>query len=255
MQGPHHCRQRLHFVGAHLDEILQPYNPKRPWIGQTLDRQLPGSLNTGEQVVCRGPLRKAVNPRVGLVRQQAVLQFAVLQVGMQVNAVLRSQSLPGADFRQPAEVLAGLNGAFQMEKQNNLFFTIWYGVYRLSTRQLAYASAGHPPALLVYPAGLDAAGVTRLAASHPPIGMFPDATYSSGQSTVPAGGRLFVYSDGACEIDRENRGLWPFDEFVDRLLFHRANGPRSSTKCFPLFQRASCRRGFPETLLRPHPPG
>jgi len=43
--------------------------------------------------------------------------------------VLRSGSLKEVDFLDPAQVLAGLNDTFQMERHNNMYFTIWYGVY------------------------------------------------------------------------------------------------------------------------------
>jgi len=39
--------------------------------------------------------------------------------------VLRSQALPNVDFRNPGAVLGGLNETFQMERQNNMYFTIW----------------------------------------------------------------------------------------------------------------------------------
>src|SRR5581483_519942 len=50
--------------------------------------------------------------------------------------VLNSQSLPNTDFCDPSQVLRALNLAFQMEKHDNKFFTIWYGVYKKSTRSL-----------------------------------------------------------------------------------------------------------------------
>ena len=62
---------------------------------------------------------------------------------------LRNQTLPGTHFSKPAEVLAALNRNFPMASQNNLFFTMWYGVYRPSNRELAFATGGHPPALLL----------------------------------------------------------------------------------------------------------
>ena len=61
---------------------------------------------------------------------------------------LRSQALPQTDFRVPGQVLGALNNAFQMEQQNGLFFTIWYGVYHKPSRQIHYSGGGHPPALL-----------------------------------------------------------------------------------------------------------
>jgi hypothetical protein len=35
-----------------------------------------------------------------------------------------------------------------LNKVHDLFFTIWYGVYAINTQKLAYASGGHPPAML-----------------------------------------------------------------------------------------------------------
>ena len=62
--------------------------------------------------------------------------------------VLRSAALPNTDFRDPGAVLSALNDAFPMERQNNMYFTIWYGVLKRSTGELRYASGGHPPSVL-----------------------------------------------------------------------------------------------------------
>jgi sigma-B regulation protein RsbU (phosphoserine phosphatase) len=43
--------------------------------------------------------------------------------------LLSNRSLPDTDFRDPCRVLSRLNDVFQMEKQNEKYFTIWYGVY------------------------------------------------------------------------------------------------------------------------------
>ncbi len=67
--------------------------------------------------------------------------------------VLRSQGLPHTDFSDPAAVLGALNQNFQMENQNNMYFTIWYGVWTPGTGELRFACAGAPPALLFPPTG------------------------------------------------------------------------------------------------------
>ena len=46
-------------------------------------------------------------------------------------------------------MLAALNRAFQMDQQNGLYFTIWYGIYHKSQRRIDYSGGGHPPALLL----------------------------------------------------------------------------------------------------------
>jgi FtsZ-binding cell division protein ZapB len=75
--------------------------------------------------------------------------------------VLRSRNLPQTDFSEPDQVLSALNNAFPMEEQNGRYFTMWYGVYNKKDRRLAYASGGHPPALLIGN-GRGNSGVERL---------------------------------------------------------------------------------------------
>ena len=53
---------------------------------------------------------------------------------------LRSRTLSGVDFGEPDQVLCALNSAFDMDSQNGMFFTLWYGVYDKSSRELSYAS-------------------------------------------------------------------------------------------------------------------
>ena len=79
---------------------------------------------------------------------------------------LRSQALPQTDFRLPGQVLSALNNAFQMDQQNGLFFTIWYGVYHKPTRRIDYSGGGHPPALLF---NGPSAGQTELSKSSRPV--------------------------------------------------------------------------------------
>jgi phosphoserine phosphatase RsbU/P len=126
---------------------------------------------------------------------------------------LRSRTLPDTDFTDPSRVLLGLNRAFQMERQNFMFFTMWYGVYSRSRRQLRYAGAGHPPALLYTQAAGDRP--EALVSESPMIGVDLDAEFPSGESAIAAGDQLFVYSDGVFEIPKTDGTMWEIDEFFE----------------------------------------
>ncbi|MFY8150125.1 MAG: PP2C family protein-serine/threonine phosphatase [Prochlorococcaceae cyanobacterium] len=76
-----------------------------------------------------------------------------------IHNLLRSSALPAATLLDPAALLGTLNGMFQMERQNAQYFTMWCGVYHAPSRQLIYASGGHPPALLLTPGTEEAAQV------------------------------------------------------------------------------------------------
>jgi sigma-B regulation protein RsbU (phosphoserine phosphatase) len=128
--------------------------------------------------------------------------------------VLAAQSLPNTDFRDPGAVLKGLNEAFKMEKQDNKYFTIWYGVYRRAQRELAYGNAGHPAALLFTGPSREGAKVYHLESQGPIIGMLPE--YGGETTTIPLDGyaRLLVYSDGVFEIEKPDGAMWQFEDFV-----------------------------------------
>ena len=130
-----------------------------------------------------------------------------------LNAI-RSEALPQTDFHDPGSVLAALNKAFPMERQNDMFFTIWYGVYDTANRSLRWAGGGHPPAVLLPPGG---GATTLLESDGPLIGAVDGLEFGSSSVSVPPGAQLFVYSDGAFEISRPDGSMWAFDDFLKTL--------------------------------------
>ncbi|CAN5627369.1 SpoIIE family protein phosphatase [soil metagenome] len=133
--------------------------------------------------------------------------------------VIRSGSLPKTNFLDPGEVLTGLNDAFQMERHNNMYFTIWYGVYNTADRTLRHASGGHPPAILLHPG--EGKQMDQLRCPGMLIGAMPEMTFDSETTLVPPGARLFVYCDGAYEIKRPDGTMIDFDhDFLGFLSAH-----------------------------------
>jgi sigma-B regulation protein RsbU (phosphoserine phosphatase) len=134
--------------------------------------------------------------------------------------VLRSGSLPGVDFRNPGEVLAALNNAFPMEKQNNLYFTLWYGVYHAPSRTLSFASGGHPPALLLEPTTSGAFQSRRLSSNGMIIGVMEDTSYSTQRCMIPLGSRLYVLCDGCYEIRSSSGEMADYAAFEAFMTVH-----------------------------------
>ncbi|MBD2210032.1 SpoIIE family protein phosphatase [Calothrix sp. FACHB-156] len=141
---------------------------------------------------------------------------ALLSVSV-VN-VLRSQSLPNTNFSQPKEVLYALNQAFPMSHHNDKYFTIWYGVYDRSKRQLVYASAGHPPAVLLSGTDTTDISVKQLSSLDLPIGFVPDVEFEDATVEISAHNSLYIFSDGAYEIHQPNGQLWGINAFIELLI-------------------------------------
>lgn len=135
--------------------------------------------------------------------------------------MLRSQSMDGVNFYQPSRVLQALNEAFQMDYQNDKYFTIWYGVYNQNRRQLVYSSAGHPPAVLLTSTDSETNEVKMLKTSSMPVGMLPDSRYVDQRCTVTEGSTLYVFSDGIYEILQDNGSIWGLEAFVNFLQTER----------------------------------
>jgi sigma-B regulation protein RsbU (phosphoserine phosphatase) len=128
---------------------------------------------------------------------------------------LRSQALPQTDFLEPGQVLAALNRAFQMDQQNGLYFTMWYGIYHKPTRTIHFGGGGHPPVILLTGPSAAEAKAQLLESQGPMVGAIPDLEYGSNKVTVDAFGRLYLFSDGAFEIELADGKMWPWSEFLE----------------------------------------
>ena len=137
---------------------------------------------------------------------------------------LRGQALPDIDFRRPSQVLTAMSTAFDMSKQNDVFFTLWYGVYHRGTRQLTFASGGHHPSILVKSGTEPATEIMNFRRPQPIIGMMPDYVYLDQTVVLPAGSRLFVFSDGVYELQKETGGLFTLEELGTYLGRYGAQG-------------------------------
>jgi phosphoserine phosphatase RsbU/P len=137
----------------------------------------------------------------------------------------------GTDVRitPPAEVASELNRRFPMESQNDLYFTMTYGVLDVETRELRYVVAGHPPIVHLPPGGEP----RFLPGDGFPVGMIDGIEYEDHDVQLEPDDRLYLYSDGVPEAMNEDleqftnarllatlaaSSTGPFDASVDGLF-------------------------------------
>jgi PAS domain S-box-containing protein len=140
--------------------------------------------------------------------------WAAALLSVSVINVLRSQSLPDTDFNKPNQVLFSLNNAFPTERNNDLFFTIWYGVYNINSHKLMYASGGHPPALLLSGTTAEDCQIDQLRTPNSIMGAEPDINYQSKIWEIYSSSRLYVFSDGVYDIKKADGSIWGFNQFL-----------------------------------------
>lgn len=132
-----------------------------------------------------------------------------------VMNLLRQRALPNTDMLQPVKVLSTLNAMFPMDSHAGMYFTMWYGVYDLTTRRLEFASAGHHPAVLVPP---DKSAAIPMRTAGGLIGADPDTKYQFGTVEIPENALVYLFSDGVFEIVTVGGLEWRLKDFMPHLL-------------------------------------
>jgi hypothetical protein len=127
-------------------------------------------------------------------------------IASMVKIALAAQADHASD---PERVIAGMNHAL-CGKFEFAYVTATYAFLDPTRRALAYASAGHPPILLLRANGeiesLEEGGLV--------LAFTPDATYSTASVPLNPGDRLLLYTDGLLEA-ADLRGAF----FGDARLF------------------------------------
>jgi len=142
---------------------------------------------------------------------------------MSVSAmnVIGTQSLPNVDFRDPAQVLDGLCLAFDMDKHDGKYFTIWYGVYRPASRTLVHAGAAHPPAAIFL--GESSTIPVQLDSTGPAVGFGMSMGFDNVTTQLDGPATLLIFSDGAFEIQCLDGSTWTLDQMLEFTASRRAS--------------------------------
>ncbi len=100
--------------------------------------------------------------------------------------------LQSIDSESPGHALGSINNSLVERNDNFMFVTLLIGVIDLHTLTLTFASAGHPPPLLLHQ------GEARILAqqSGPATGLAADQNFPDNQVELRPGDRLITYTDG-----------------------------------------------------------
>jgi serine phosphatase RsbU (regulator of sigma subunit) len=107
---------------------------------------------------------------------------------------------------QGADLASRLNAQIVKHAPGSRFITLFIGVLDPATGDLCYVNAGQNPPLLRRVAG----NYEQLRDGGMALGMFAEATYKEGRTTLHAGDVIVMYSDGVTEAE-DGHGQ-PFDE-------------------------------------------
>ena len=143
---------------------------------------------------------------------------AMLMAAARTNFMTERLVAPSA-----ARILAGLNRLmFEDLNRANHFMSGCCATFYAATRELRYASAGHPPALLLRAGG---ARCRVLAADGVLLGMEKSARFAETTITLDRGDIVVFYTDGLTECESESGQLFGLERLQEVVLAHHEDDP------------------------------
>ena len=117
-----------------------------------------------------------------------------LPAALQARDVVTGMRMGQAENEKITTTVSRLNRVIHKSGLASRFISMFYGELE-EAGNMAYVNGGHPPPLLLTPAG----EAFELQTSGPVLGPLPDAVYRRGYLTMRPGDILVVFSDGATE--------------------------------------------------------
>jgi serine phosphatase RsbU (regulator of sigma subunit) len=155
-------------------------------------------------------------------------------------SLLRGEASRGAP---PARVLRNVNRLLLDMSDSGMFVTMLYGILDGPSRQFAYARAGHPLPLLLNARGEPIRPAVTVGQM---LGLFDDVKLDAQEVTLPPGGRLLLFTDGATEASDAAGRQFGEDRLYESL--RQSQGVSASGFCQAAYEavRAFCGKAAPE---------
>ena len=121
----------------------------------------------------------------------------------------------------PGECLRIVNDTLVDTSREDVFVTVFYGVYDRRDGSLVYSNGGHNPPVLVAPGRAELLPLTGGVA----LAMFDGLPYDEARVEVPPGGKLFLYTDGVTESVSTREDEFGDERMKENLLTSAHRGP------------------------------
>jgi len=121
--------------------------------------------------------------------------------------------------KDPHLVLEAVNRRILADTRGGPYVTLLYVVIDLSSGDLKYASAGHPPGYVLRDSA--ASELEVFPRTGPPLGAYEEATWESGDLTLAPGDLLLLYTDGIPEAQNTAREFFGVERLEGAVLENR----------------------------------
>lgn len=179
-------------------------------------RQVGGDFYDFIPLPANGPRDEAGSQRLGLVVADVADKGVPAALFMALSRTLvRTVAIDG---RPPALALARANDLIVADARTDLFVTLFYAILDSASSEVAYATAGHVPALLVRAAS---GQVEQLRAPGMAMGVLPDVVFEERRVQVEPGDLLVIYTDGVTDAMDGGHRTFGRDRLAEIVRAHR----------------------------------
>ena len=123
---------------------------------------------------------------------------------------------------EPAEIFNRISPQMNAKTPVESFATAFLGIFSVDTGKLRYASAGHDPTLLVRSND----DVELLMPTGMPLGLMPEAVYTSAETSLEVGDSLVLYTDGITEAANPEQEEFGRERLIEVCGEHRSEPPK-----------------------------
>nr|MCR5733323.1 SpoIIE family protein phosphatase [Lachnospiraceae bacterium] len=124
-------------------------------------------------------------------------------------------SMEGMKSKSPSAIIKEVNRKLCGQNPETMFVTIFFGIYTLSEKKLAYVNAGHEDAILYKS---KEGGFSLRQEEHDLIaGIFPDAEFTERILFFETGDKLFLYTDGVPEAQNYQEEMFGKERMLTGL--------------------------------------
>jgi len=131
-------------------------------------------------------------------------------LGLCARSLKKNEELPDA----VVATVQDLNRQFEGNLNSSRYFTMIYGVIDVSTGHVTMTQAGHPAPIHL---SKETGKATALGDGGMPVGLLSDASYSTVESSLAVGDRLYLYSDGMIECENVHGEFYGSERLLDRI--------------------------------------
>ena len=131
----------------------------------------------------------------------------------------------GTQGLTPEECINKANELLCMESANNMFVTVFYGIYNVKTGELRYCNGGHNAPCIIH-----SDGRTELMKVEPNfiVGALGGMTYKGEKTTLEKGETLLLYTDGVTEAVNPSMEEYGEQRMIDTLSTQTAHTCRET---------------------------